>query len=130
MERGGASPGLLIAGKYRLLEKLGGGGMGDVFRAENVLAGRPVALKLLHSDLTHDTDISERFFQEAQTVNRVHHANIVDVIDAGIAETGPYIVMECLRGECGGRACSRREDAGRGGRGHRTGRARSPGSGP
>src|SRR4051812_43102116 len=93
------APGLLVAGKYRLLDRLGGGGMGDVFRAENLLAGRPVALKLLRHDLAQDKDLSMRFFQEAQSVNRIRHPNIVDVIDAGFGETGPYIVMECLEGE-------------------------------
>src|SRR4051794_10546624 len=88
------SPGLLVDSKYRLAERIGGGGMGDVFRAENVLAGRPVAIKFLHPELAQNSEVSQRFFQEAQAVNRIRHPNVVDVLDAGISEMGPYIVME------------------------------------
>jgi serine/threonine-protein kinase len=72
--------------------------MGDVYRAEHVLAGRVVAFKLLRADFAQDQDLTRRFFQEAQAVNRIRHPNIVDVLDAGFSEEGPYVVMECLDG--------------------------------
>jgi serine/threonine-protein kinase len=90
--------GTLVAGRYKIVERLGGGGMGDVYRAEHELAGRLVAFKLLREDFSHDQDLVRRFFQEAQAVNRIRHPNIVDVLDAGFCELGPYVVMECLEG--------------------------------
>jgi serine/threonine-protein kinase len=91
--------GALVDGKYRLAERIGGGGMGEVFRAHNVLAGRGVAIKFLHPELAENDELAQRFFQEAQAVNRIRHPNIVDVIDAGMSESGPYLVMEHLEGE-------------------------------
>jgi serine/threonine-protein kinase len=91
--------GALVDGKYRLAERIGGGGMGEVFRAYNVLAGRGVAIKFLHPELAENDELAQRFFQEAQAVNRIRHPNIVDVIDAGMSESGPYLVMEHLEGE-------------------------------
>src|SRR5207247_8537336 len=85
--------------KYRLAERIGGGGMGDVYRADNVLAGRSVAIKFLRPELVDNPEIAQRFFQEAQAVNRIRHPNIVDVLDAGMGEAGPYLVMEYLEGE-------------------------------
>jgi len=93
-----ARVGSIVAGKYKLIEHLGGGGMGDVFRAEHQYAGRMVALKLLRPDFADDEDLTRRFFQEAQAVNRIRHPNIVDVLDAGFAAEGPYVVMEVLEG--------------------------------
>jgi eukaryotic-like serine/threonine-protein kinase len=101
------SPGVLVDNKYRLAERIGGGGMGDVFRADNVLAGRAVAIKFLHPELAQNTDLAQRFFQEAQAVNRIRHPNIVDVLDAGVGEMGPYIVMEYLEGESVGASLMR-----------------------
>ncbi|MRG95290.1 serine/threonine-protein kinase [Polyangium spumosum] len=101
------APGAIVDNKYRLAERIGGGGMGHVFRAENVLAGRAVAIKFLHPELSENTELAQRFFQEAQAVNRIRHPNIVDVIDAGVGEMGPYIVMEHLEGEGVGSALQR-----------------------
>jgi eukaryotic-like serine/threonine-protein kinase len=101
------SPGVLVDNKYRLAERIGGGGMGDVFRAENLTAGKPVAIKFLHPELAQNTDLSQRFFQEAQAVNRIKHTNVVDVLDAGVSEMGPYMVMEFLDGESVGAALMR-----------------------
>ena len=101
------SPGALIENKYRLAERIGGGGMGDVYRGENVLAGRPVAIKFLHTELAQNMEVAQRFFQEAQAVNKIRHPNVVDVLDAGVSEMGPYIVMEYLDGESVGSALTR-----------------------
>ena len=87
-------------GSYRLVELLGRGGMGFVFRAEHVKLGREVAVKLLRGDYASRRDAVARFFQEARTVNRVRHRNIVDVTDFVELDDGTtFIVMEFLRGE-------------------------------
>ena len=101
------SPGVLLDSKYRLAERIGGGGMGDVFRAEPVGGGRSVAVKFLHHELAQNTELSQRFFQEAQAVSRIRHTNVVEVMDAGVGEMGPYFVMEYLDGESVGAALLR-----------------------
>ena len=101
------SSGVLLDNKYRLAERIGGGGMGDVFRAEPVGGGRSVAVKFLHHDLAQNTELSQRFFQEAQAVSRIRHTNVVEVMDAGVGEMGPYMVMEYLDGESVGAALLR-----------------------
>jgi serine/threonine-protein kinase len=87
-------------GAYRLAELLGKGGMGYVYRAEHVKLGREVALKLLRGDYARRRDAVLRFFQEAKTVNRVRHRNIVDVTDFVELDDGTtFIIMEFLRGQ-------------------------------
>jgi serine/threonine-protein kinase len=87
-------------GSYRVVELLGKGGMGYVYRAEHVKLGREVALKLLRSDYARRKDAVARFIQEARTVNRVRHRNIVDVPDILELDDGTTcIVMEFLRGQ-------------------------------
>ena len=102
--------GAIVADKYKLIERLGGGGMGDVYRAEHMLAGRLVALKVLRADFADNEDLTRRFFMEAQAVNKIRHPNIVDVIDAGFSREGPYVVMECLEGTSLAQALSRLGD--------------------
>jgi len=87
-------------GQYRLTEVLGKGGMGFVYKAEHVKLGREVALKLLRGDYAKRRDAVLRFFQEAKTVNRVRHRNIVDVTDFVELDDGTtFIIMEFLRGQ-------------------------------
>lgn len=81
--------------------------MGDVYKAEHQVTQRALAIKFLHPELSDNADLAQRFFQEAQAVNRIRHPNIVDVIDAGVGEFGPYIVMEFLDGDSVGAALSR-----------------------
>ena len=89
---------------HQLHELLGKGGMGYVFRAEHVKLGREVALKLLRGDYAKRRDAVLRFFQEAKTVNRVRHRNIVDVTDFVELDDGTtFIIMEFLRGQSLGR---------------------------
>ncbi len=88
-----------MLGAYRCDELLGRGGMGYVFRAEHVKLGRAVALKLLRADYARRRDAVARFFQEARTVNRVRHRNIVDVTDWVELDDGTtFIIMELLSG--------------------------------
>ena len=89
-----------VLGSYKVLELLGKGGMGYVYRAEHVKLGREVALKLLRTDYAKRKDAVARFIQEARTVNRIRHRNIVDVPDILELEDGTTcIVMEYLRGQ-------------------------------
>jgi serine/threonine-protein kinase len=101
------SPGVLVDSKYRLAERIGGGGMGDVFRAESLSTGRAVAIKFLHAELAQNMDVAQRFFQEAQAVTKIRHPNVVEVLDAGTGDMGPYFVMEYLEGESVGSALTR-----------------------
>jgi hypothetical protein len=91
--------GSLVAEKYRLVERVGSGGMSQVYRAEEVETGRIVALKLLDYDRQDDASLAARLFHEAQTVDRIRHPGIVRVLDAGTSAYGPYIAMEYLMGE-------------------------------
>ncbi|MEY4511425.1 MAG: hypothetical protein RLZZ450_3547 [Pseudomonadota bacterium] len=91
--------GATIAGKYRLVRPLGHGGMGTVYKAENVVIGKVVAIKLLHGSLQEDDIAMQRFQREARSMVAISHRNIVEVIDMGRDTNGsPYLVMEYVRG--------------------------------
>ena len=94
-------------GHYQLLEKLGSGGMGQVFRAEDSRLKRSVAIKLLSEDLARDASALDRFRREARTASALNHPNICVIYDVGEAEAGPYIAMELLEGETLGERVSR-----------------------
>lgn len=85
---------------YRIIEKLGGGGMGVVYKAEDTRLKRTVALKFLPSDLTRDDDAKTRFIHEAQAASALDHPNICTVHDIADTEDGQmFIVMSCYEGE-------------------------------
>jgi serine/threonine protein kinase len=84
---------------YRLIARLGAGGMGTVFSVEHVALERRYALKILHRDTVSHDRTSERFLREARAAARLRHPNIVDVFDFGYLPDGrPYFVMELLDG--------------------------------
>jgi len=93
------APGLLLAERYRVLRSLGGGGMAEVFLAEDDILARLVAVKVLRAQLAGDEQFVERFRREAQAAAALGHPNIVAIYDRGVAGDVSFIVMEYVRGE-------------------------------
>jgi eukaryotic-like serine/threonine-protein kinase len=92
--------GQVLGERYRILERIGEGGMGTVYLCEHVALGRKMAVKLLRPEFCSDEEQVRRFQQEAQAASLIGHEHIVDVIDFGrTAEGSLYFVMEALEGE-------------------------------
>jgi serine/threonine protein kinase len=87
-----------VVGHYRILEKIGAGGMGEVFRARDERLGRDVALKFVNPACASDPDRLRRFDKEARAAAALNHPNIVAIYDSGLHEESPYIVSELLEG--------------------------------
>lgn len=87
-----------VIGGCRLIERVGAGGMGVVYKAEQLSLRRTVAIKLLPEDLRQDTQIGDRFQREIAILASLAHPNIVHILDGGIAERGAYFIMEYVDG--------------------------------
>lgn len=91
--------GTVLKDRYRILEKIGSGGMADVYLAEDVLLNRKVAVKVMHENLASDEIFVRRFKREAQAAARLNHPNIVSVYDWGSEDSTYFIVMEYITGK-------------------------------
>jgi serine/threonine-protein kinase len=89
----------MLAGRYRIVAKLGRGGMGEVFRAEDLTLEQEVALKFLPPDLANDPAALARFHSEVRIARQVSHPNVCRVFDIGMAGDAPFITMEYVDGE-------------------------------
>ena len=92
--------GRVLSERYRILRKLGEGGMGVVYLAEHVVIEKKIALKVLFPDLTRRADLVQRFIQEAKSASRIGHENVIDITDFGQSPEGyVFIAMEYLSGQ-------------------------------
>jgi serine/threonine protein kinase len=87
-----------IVGHYRIVEKIGAGGMGEVYLAQDIELGRQVALKFLSPQYISDEDFKARFKREAQASAALNHPNIIHIYEVSEHEGRPFFVMEYCRG--------------------------------
>jgi len=90
--------GKTIDSRYRVLEIIGSGGMGVVYKVEHLRMGKVAAMKVLHGELAEDPEVIGRFHREAKAVSRLHHPNTVQVFDFGAFRGSMYLIMEYVRG--------------------------------
>ncbi len=93
------TPGDVLAEKYRLVAVLGAGGMGSVWRAEHLVLETPVAVKLIRARVEDNQSAAARFLREAQAAASLRSPHVVQILDFGLHEDTPFIVMELLEGE-------------------------------
>ncbi|HET9622805.1 MAG TPA: serine/threonine-protein kinase, partial [Kofleriaceae bacterium] len=98
MERGDLS-GAILDGRYRVLEPVAEGAMGVVYRAERVKLGRIVAIKVLHDVLPNELSARKRFEIEAMAMARLEHPHCASVLDVGVHDDRPYVVMDFVSGQ-------------------------------
>src|SRR5256714_11312271 len=101
------SPGTTLGGRYRLDERIAGGGMGDVWRGTDEVLGRTVAIKVLLPALLEEPGFAERFRGEARTMATINHPGVVDVYDYGSENATAFLIMEYIEGDALSRTLSR-----------------------
>ncbi|MBL0212861.1 MAG: protein kinase [Myxococcales bacterium] len=99
--------GKLVDGRYRVIEVIGRGGMGVVYRVEHLRMGKIAAMKVLHRDLVGDPEVQRRFETEAASISKLNHPHTVQVFDFGNFLNSAYLIMELVRGLDLGRVISR-----------------------
>ena len=90
--------GLVFDHRYEVRQKIGVGGMADVYQGKDTLLGRPVAIKILHQNFGSDQDFVARFKREAQAAGKLNHPNVVSMYDVGYDQGYHYIIMEYVAG--------------------------------
>ena len=95
----GYPPGAILAGRFRIVGLLGMGGMGDVYRADDLRLGQPVALKCLPPSLSHEAGRRERFYAEVRLARQVSHPNVCRVYDVNEVDDQHFLSMEYIDGE-------------------------------
>lgn len=98
-EAGGYTPGTILADRYRIVALLGRGGMGQVYRAEDLKLGQAVALKFLPADVERDPDARARLLAETRHARSIAHPNVCRVYDVGDIDARPFLTMEYIDGE-------------------------------
>lgn len=97
---GGGLVGTVLSDRYRIIKKLGEGGMGSVYLAEHTTINKKLAIKVLSSEYSHKQDLVDRFLQEARAASMIEQENVVEITDFGSTPTGSvFFVMEFLNGE-------------------------------
>ena len=86
-------------GRYKIIKKIGEGGMGIVYKGIQISLNRPVAIKILPQSMVSDTEFVKRFKQEALSVAKLNHRNIIQVYDTEQLEGNYFIIMEYIEGE-------------------------------
>ncbi len=92
-------PGTLLASRYRIVSRLGKGGMGEVFRADDLVLGQPVALKFLPESAKSNVNLLTRFYDEVRIARQISHKNVCRVYDIGEVDGQPFLSMEYIDGE-------------------------------
>src|SRR5688572_3531870 len=95
-DRESFQPGTVFAGRYRIVTRIGRGGMGEVWRADDLMLGTPVALKLIHQNRP---DTRERIIGEARLARQITHPSVCRVFDVGEAQGEIFLSMELVQGE-------------------------------
>ena len=90
---------IVLDNRYRIIDKIGVGGMADVYRGEDTLLGRPVAIKILHANFANDDEFVSRFKREAQSAGKLNLPNIINMYDVGFDQDLHYIIMEYVDGK-------------------------------
>jgi serine/threonine protein kinase len=91
--------GRIVDGRYRVITRIGSGGMGVVYRVEHLRLGKTAAMKVLAPDVAEKAEMIQRFHLEAQAVSRLNHPNIVQTFDFGQFENALYLIMEHVKGD-------------------------------
>src|SRR5262252_2249103 len=92
-------PGGTSIGHYRILSRIGAGGMGEVYLAQDTSLGRKVALKILPEQYTRESDRLRRFGQEARAASALNHPNIITIFEIGQVESSHFIATEFIEGQ-------------------------------
>src|SRR6187549_19566 len=90
--------GSLVDGRYKVLEAMASGSMGAVYKAERIPVGKLVAIKFLHAAFATESEFLARFERETRVMSKLGHPNCVSVVDFGVFEGAPYIVMDFVAG--------------------------------